>query len=287
MTHQHESPAAAGAQEPNPSDVEVGACFLGKSLITQNLLSGPSNVLQFTRFCDTFVADPLSNGVIDSIDTFAFSPARRSVVSDVAVSCAGAFLAGKSMSHLISRPGMQLVSSGCLPPLLALLTDPRLPDHTQERVASLTLEAVGVRSGVVSLPVHMLAISCVLCAVLMRSPHLAAADRTILLHVSRTVLPGLPACRWPCCSTMGCRCWPRPCSAAPLARECAQRALWGSCVLRSPWCGRNCQPSLGPPCSCSLGAWQASRLGGPWHPCCVSRHEPHTALGQMLNVTQQ
>ncbi len=170
MTHQHESPAAAGAQEPNPSDVEVGACFLGKSLITQNLLSGPSNVLQFTRLCDTFVADPLSNGVIDSIDTFAFSPARRSVVSDVAVSCAGAFLAGKSMSHLIPRPGMQLVSSGCLPPLLALLTDPRLPDHTQERVASLTLEAVGVRSGVVSLPVHMLAISCVLCAVLHAQP---------------------------------------------------------------------------------------------------------------------
>ena len=53
--------------------------------------------------------------------------------------------------------GMQLVSSGCLPPLLALLNDPQLPDHTQERVASLTLEAVGVRSGVVSLPVHMLA----------------------------------------------------------------------------------------------------------------------------------
>ena len=52
--------------------------------ITQKLLPSPCAVVQFTRHCEAFVEDPLSTGVIESIDTFAFSPARRGVVSHVA-----------------------------------------------------------------------------------------------------------------------------------------------------------------------------------------------------------
>ena len=136
-------------------------------------------MLQFTRLCEAFVDEPLNNGLIESIDTFAFSPARRGMVSHVAGTqgFAAAFLAGTFHSN--PHPGMQLVSCGCLPPLLALLTDPQLPDHTQERVASLTLEAVGVRSGVVSLSVHILTASMQRC---MRSPQLSAADVTCHMY---------------------------------------------------------------------------------------------------------
>ena len=91
---------------------------------------------------------------------------------------------------------MQLVSSGCLPPLLALLTDSQLPDHTQERVASLTLEAVGVRSGVVS-RAACLRLAYAMCS--MRSPQLSAADSVILCHVSCVVclsVGGPAAAEW-------------------------------------------------------------------------------------------
>ena len=50
----------------------------------QKLLPSPCAVLQFTRHCEALVHDPLSTGLVECIDTFAFSPARRGVVSHVA-----------------------------------------------------------------------------------------------------------------------------------------------------------------------------------------------------------